>query len=306
MKKLALALLLLLLSCDTPTLPTPPTIPDPQPPAPPQRVDAPFSWAAYRGDSAFALVGYDEGHIERIIREGLARGFNTPRVCAETEYWDDSGFLKRVPRDIQAVRRLLETAARIEGAQVLLVADCTLKGPVPIPEQKEWIREVARLVQREQYQNVAVQVWNESWNCRGRGWGDHCPSRGDVIDMIRTVRQHGIQYVGDDDHICIGEADVPHRVTGEATFYAFHPCREVNGKPWDPDVSFLRRMVAANPGAPVVLDETVAYSETECRGLRTCDKERIYRYRAAAREAGVPWTFHADYGLEAREFPWWP
>jgi len=268
----------------------------------PPRVDSPFSWADYRGFSAFALVGYEPEHVRAVYAQAMASGWNTARVCAETEFWDNTGFLKQVPRDLVAVDRLLDTVARIKGAQVLLIGDCTIKSGNPAqtdPVGEAWNQQVVDLLQQKQYQNVALEVVNEGWHPFYKA------SRQSVLRRIDYARSRGVQ-AGSDDHICLGEANVPHYLLGRADFYTFHPCRtDARDNPWDPPASFLEKVGTVNGHA--YLSETVAYSEIEAGGLRTQDRGRIERYiETCASVPGCRFTYHSDFGLEAGYYPWFP
>src|SRR5574341_2252685 len=84
-------------SSATPTGPTdPPSTttapPDPPPIAP--RVDAPFSWDTYHGFTAFALghPGQTEQDVQGLFAEAMSHGWNTARICSETEFWSGDGY----------------------------------------------------------------------------------------------------------------------------------------------------------------------------------------------------------------------
>lgn len=290
------------LACQDSTVtgPTPtPSVPTPEP-APRPRVDQPFSWDYFQGFTAFALghPAQTEADVERLFAEAMAYGWNTARVCAETENWDgEPSYLVKKPRDLERLRWLLDVIARIHGAQVLLIGDCTLKGPVPEPEKREWARQVAEVA--SDFANVAVETHNEFDNCRGRGWGEHCPGKQDVAEHIRIYRAAGIRYVTADDRFCQGP-DEPKTYQFRlanigATPADFHPCREVNRRPWDPSLRELRRLAAYN--GTFVLSETVALGDVsgQCDGLRTCDMARIQAYvDACAQVPECRFTYHSE------------
>ena len=276
------------------------------------RVDQPFSWDAYQGFTAFALghPGQTDEDVKRLYAEAMSHGWNTARICAETEFWPgDAGYPVK-PRDPESLETLLDQVARIPGAQVILVANCTLKGPVPIPEQIQWVGQVAEVASR--LNNVALQVVNEFDNCSGRGWGPHCPDKQDVRAMIELAKQKGVQYVTSDDSLCLGPDTSKTYTFRLANIGAhppdFHPCREdLRGRPWDPDERFLRRVAQFN--GMFVISEPVAWMDYsgECAGLRTCDKDRIDRAIAAC--AAVPecrWTYHSENLLAGESPTYWP
>jgi hypothetical protein len=305
-------------------------------------VDAPFSWGAFRGFTAFALghEGQTEADITALYSVAMSRGWNTGRICAETENWDGDARYPKKMRDLARLRWTLDVIARIPGAQVLLIGDCTLKGPVPEPEKREWARQVAEVAMGRggdvvipAFQNVAIETHNEFDNCRGRGWGPHCPGKQDVRAHIEIYRGAGIQYVTADDSLCVGpdrRETYAFRLSNIGAWPAdFHPCREVRDEPWDPlregplsdqellqrygplavgDTHFLEQLVRYN-GGTALLSETVAWMDdgSVCDGLRTCDQGRIQSY--VDRCASVPgclFTYHSQY-LLAGEIPtWWP
>lgn len=301
-------------ACDnTPVGPTAPSpIPPPiEVPSIPPRVDQPFSWANYHGFSAFGLFAHDEATVDRTITEAMLHGWNTPRVCAETENWDDGAFTPIVLRDRIQLRLWLDHLARIPGVQVLLIANCTLKGPTDMVSQMAWAEAVAEVA--SDYPNVALEMVNEFDNCSGRGWGPYCPGKQDVRQMIEAARRRGVAEVSSDDAVCWGP-DVPKTYEFRlwnigATFADFHPCRTKGREPWDPPTNFLEQLVDRNRGM-AVLSETVAFddSDLECdSGLRTCDKGRIERAIAAcAAVPGCKFTFHSMSGLRGADYSWWP
>ena len=282
-------------------------------PAERPRVDADFSWDHYQGFTAFALGHPDqtEQDISGLFAEAMAHGWNTARVCAETEFWDgDPSYLVRKPRDLERLEWLLDTIARIPGAQVLLIGDCTLKGPVAENEKRGWSSNVAAIAAT--FRNVAIETHNEFDNCRGRGWGPHCPGKQDVAAHIAIYRAAGIRYITADDGFCKGPNVAKTYQFRLANIGAwppdFHPCRGSNLSPWDPDQHFLSRVAAFN-GTPFVLSETVAWGDVtgQCTGLRTCDQERINRYIAdCAAVPGCRFTYHSEALLGGSSPGWWP
>lgn len=340
-------LLWVLSGCDHGTISGPtPTTTTTAPPEQAPRVDQPFSWDHYQGFTAFALgePGQTEADIMGLFAEAMAHGWNTARVCSETENWDgDPPYLVRKPRDPERLRWTLDIIARIPGAQVLLVGDCTMKGPVPESEKRSWARLVAAVVSgvsiqgtvsaTEPFKNVAIETHNEFDNCRGRGWGPHCPGKQDVSAHVAIYRSAGIEFVTADDSLCAGPDERKtylFRLSNIGAWPAdFHPCREVRDVPWDPlregpmsnaellsrygplavgDTYFLQRLVEVN-GGTALLSETVAWADISgvCDGLRTCDPERIQSYvdRCAA-VRGCKFTYHSELLLGGQRPTWWP
>lgn len=311
MKRALLAVLLAILlspiSCDSSTVtgpsPPPPTTTTTIPSIP--RVDEWFTWGNFHGFSMFAGLRLDEGEIRAAFGQSMAKGWETPRVCAETEFWPGTDDYPRIPRNLTLLRSFLETVATIQGAQVLLMANCTLKhGGLGWEEQRQWNTAVAEVA--VDFKNVAIEVVNEPWHHLHfffRKWGL-------VRQLIREAQAVGVLEVGADDHICKDRA-LRHELLSTVNFPSFHPCREVNGNIWDPRAAYLERLVAAN-GGMAILTETVAWDDNgdQCdHFLRTCDKDRIqsYIYRCN-RTAGCGFTFHSEDGLAARVpysyFPW--
>lgn len=315
MAKLAFLLVMLILTgCDSPVDFTPPPTPPPPsiPPEDPPRVDAPFSWTYYRGFTAFALQPED---TPALFAEALSHGWNTARVCSETEFWDEGeGAYPRRPRNVERVRGILEAAARIPGAQVLLIGDCTLKRQVPLSGAAEWAQQVAALA--NDYENVAIETHNEFANCRGRSdWGgraEWCPGKQDVAEHIQIYRSAGIAEVTADDDLCWGPDEAKtyqFRLQNIGASPAdFHPCRNTSrGDPWDPSTAFLEKVIQHN-GAPILLSETVAWADNtgRCDGLSTCDQARIQAYADRCKALGVLFTFHSRELLAGRKPTWWP
>lgn len=304
--------LLLLAACDS-TLPTVPSIPEvpafPVAPVPPPRVDTEFTWETMAGYTAFALgePEQSEEEVRAFVAAHMANGWNTARVCAETEYWDEQPFyLIRKPRDPERLRWTLEILASIPGAQVLLIGDCTLKGAVPEAEKRDWARMVAGIA--KDYKNVAIETHNEFDNCRGRGWGPHCPGKQDVAEHIRIYKNAGIPYVTADDSLCYQDFQ-PNGILGfrltnvNAWPPDFHPCRNNEEGPWDPNFTQLDKLYKVN--GMFLLSETVAWGDDgQCSGLRTCDKDRIQSFidrcsqvDALHGERGCKFVFHSVNGL---------
>ena len=295
---------------DTPTFPTPPPEPPPVVEAP--RVDQPFSWEYYQGFTAFALGSPEQAEydVQSLFAGALSHGWNTARICSETENWDNSSYLVRKPRDTDRLEWLLDLIARIPGTQVLLIGDCTLKGPVPEPEKREWARQVAQVARK--FQNVAIETHNEFDVCRGRDWGPHCPGKDDVAAHIRIYKEAGIQYVTANDSLCAGPDErktYQFRLANIGAYPAdFHPCRNVRNTPWDPSRQYLQRLVELNSGI-ALLSETVAFGDVSgnCSGLRTCDKLRIEKYIAdCAAVPGCKFTYHSEALLAGWPPGWWP
>jgi len=282
------------------------------PPERPPRVDQPFLWDRYRGFTAFALghPGQTEADIQSLFAEAMAHGWNTARRCAELENWDGTAEYPQMPRDIERLRWFLDVVARIPGAQVLLIGDCTLKGPVSEPEKREWAAQVAQIAR--EFHNVAIETHNEFDNCRGRGWGPYCPGKADVREHVKIYRDAGIQYVTADDSLCWGPDErktYEFRLENIGAWPAdFHPCRERHNEPWDPTEGFLNRVRDFN-GEPFVISEPVAWMDYSgrCDGLRTCDQTRINTaIKACAAVSGCRWTFHSENLLAGKSPTWWP
>lgn len=309
----ALFVLLSLASCRDPeagpVAPTPSTTSSVAPPPPASPTT--FSWENYRGFSAFALLAQPDASIEDAFREAGAHGWNTARVCAETEFWDGAYPYLRVPRDLERLRSALDVVARIPDAQVLLIGNCTLKRQVSLAEQFEWNQGVARVVRS--FKNVGLEVVNELDNCRGRSdWGGRdsfCPGKQDARVMIDAARTAGVHEVTLDDGLCAGDFTLEFRFFNIGARPAdFHPCRTRASKPWDPPADFLHDVVSKNRGL-VLLSETVGYADVsgDCGGLRTCDEARIQAYvdRCGA-NPGCLFTFHSEAGLAGSGWTWWP
>ena len=309
--RLPLLVLFSLLSCDAFDIPTRPgdKFPPPPPPLPqPEIVAAPFDFASLRGYSAFALVGCTREERRALLFEGLAHGFNTPRVCGETEYWDGGpdDDHPRFPRNLGSLRELLDDAARISGVQVLLVPNCTLRDSVPVAEQIEWDRQVRALVVATGYPNIAVEVVNEFWH------PDSLIGKQPIAAMIAAWNAAGIP-TGTDDSVCRDDFTLQHRLFGHAAFYSFHPCRTIQEglhsvRPWDPDFNWLRRLQGANGSRPVMISESVCYADpNEYGGLCTADRSRVQNALNAALATGVGWVYHSREGLRAKPpYSWWP
>jgi hypothetical protein len=295
MKNLIIVMALIFMACNsdiTPTTPTPlpnpPGMVDEPPTPPPARVDAPFSWESFAGFTAFALghPGQTEEDIRGLYFDGLSRGWNTARICSETEFWDGNALYPRKPRDAARLRWLLDTIATIPGAQVLLIGDCTLKRQVPLGEALNWARTVAAIA--GEYENIAIETHNEFANCRGRSdWGGSaafCPGKQDVATHIQSYRNAGISSVTADDRIAYGDFpdNIQFRFSNIGARPAdFHPQRDrVLGtdSPWDPARRQIRQLYEAN--GMVLFSEIVALGDATgaCKGLRTCDMGRIQTF----------------------------
>lgn len=321
MKWWELILTLLLSGCDNPVdmgPPTSPIAPTTTSVAPgPPRVDAPFTWQYYHGFTAFASgePSQSESDVRMLFAVAMAHGWQTARKCSETEFWSGTAALPIMPRDLERLKWWLEIVATIPGAKVLLIGDCTLKGPVPEQEGRNWARQVAALA--SQYENVAMETHNEYRNCAGRGWGPYCPTRGDVREHVKIYRDAGIQHVTADVGICKGDSRELFDLARVGAAPAdFHACREVplgSGRPWDPNKRFLRELVAVN--GMVLLSETVAWTDNSgiCDGLRTCDKQRIRDFIRVCAEVdqenggmGCKYTLHSQDLLAGLPPTWWP
>lgn len=292
---------LILVSCDhpgSPPIPTPTTITTT---IDLPRLDEPFSWDGHAIFSSFPLVGRNPDHIRAIYAQALGNGYTIGRVCAETQNWD--GELPTVPADIEVVRSFLETVARIPGAQVLLITNCTLKGPVPFDFQDDWNTRVSQLAAG--YRNVAIEVENEWRQCRNRGWGPYCADVSRIMGWIREVKGRGLQG-GADDSFC-GGGIFRHELLRLVSFPSFHPCRtDENDNPWDPAPGTLARLVIENRGQ-AVLSETVCYSDRFDGGLYTSDKSRVERYLSNCKSTpGCVWNFHSEDGLVGELARWMP
>lgn len=273
-------------------------------PAPLPRLDQPFVWGP--GFTSFALghPGQTESDVRSVFSAHRANGINTARVCSETEFWPNTWPLIVKPRDISRLRWLLEVVATMPGAQVLLIGDCTLKGPAPESEKRDWARSVAQVA--SEFKNVAIETHNEFANCAGRGWGPHCPGKQDVRAHVEIYRDAGIQHVTADDRLCkedFAEGGIlEFRLANVGARPAdFHPCREVNGKPWDPSLGNMRTLRQKH--GEVLLSETVAWGDDgDCDGLRTCDPARMQQIMDNCTASGVHCVTHSVAGL-AGEIP---
>jgi hypothetical protein len=319
MKKLLIAIAMVLASCNGTDITTPdpidipiPDVPGDDAPPPLARVDAPFSWEHYQGFTAFALgkPGQTEEDIRDLYSRAMQYGWNTARICSETEFWDGSrSYLPTKPRDAERLDWLLQTIATIPGAQVLLIGDCTLKRQVPLEEARAWARVVAETA--SSFRNVAVETHNEFANCRGRKeWGGSaafCPGKIDVAEHVRIYRAAGIEYVTADDRLHPDDfpGDIGFRLANVGAWPAdFHPERSgpynSQGSP-DPWRRQLRLVYERN--GLFLLSETVALGDVSgsCSGLRTCDLGRIQKYIDECAivdfengERGCKFTFHSE------------
>lgn len=340
-RALLLAVIAVLWACNdsgpigpTPTPPPDTTITVPVDPWLGPRVDSNFDW---QGASFSAFATLDESHDDRQIYEStmlmLSHGINKRRMCAETEFWGGDWPYLKVMRNPERLRHVLDVIARIPGAQVIVVANCTLKGPVPIQEQHNWAWLVAKTVagmtcnahgscyeQGDPFRNVGIEVINEMDQCRGRGWGPYCYGKNDVRLDIDMFHANGVQNVTSDDHICLGDSTYEFRFTNIQAWPAdFHYCRETRQGPWDPiqasqaldGDNFLDQVIRANGGF-VYFGETVAFNELsdDCAGLRTCDIGRVQAHfdRCLVAHRGQCATnFHSIAGLAGDgwiEIPW--
>jgi len=298
-----LILVMLAVGCESSTPPTHvTTVPHTTTSAPRSPETEPFSWERYRGFSAFALAGKSAPEITATWSQARAAGFNTARVCSETENWGDDEWHPRVARDPSSVERLLSTTAEVTGAQLLLMLDCTMKHSVDDAEGEAWTATVLEIVERGRYLNVALEVVNEWWH------PFYFVSRASLERRLDLARRSGLQY-GTDDHFCGGDRPLRHEFLGSVSFASFHPCRtDELGAPWDPGRLLLERLVGENGGL-AILSETVAYDDSgqDCTGLFTCDRERIERYMARCETtAGCRFTFHSRAGLRATGYSWFP
>lgn len=285
------------------------------------RVDAPFSWNSFHGFTAFALghPAQTELDIRLLYGEAMMHGRNTGRICSETEFWDLSQpYLYSKPRDIIRLKWLLDIIASIPGAQVLLIGDCTLKGPVPEYKSRNWARAVASLA--AEYENIAIETHNEFKSCPGRGWVPHCPTRSDVAVHVQIYRAAGLEFVTVNQAVCkpdLENGTLRFRLFGIGVWPAdFHPCRDWprgSKVPWDPDLRFLRELVTVN--GMTLLSETVALGDVTgvCSGLRTCDHDRIQRFvddcgRVDEENSGegCKFVFHSERLLGGDPPDWWP
>ncbi len=304
-----IVLLATLISCgDSPVAPTPPP-PPVEEPQPPPRVEADFSWDYYQGYIFFGAgaPGCQEPEdVANNALEMLQVGWNSPQICAETEFWDSGcgGPYPRKPRDLERLRAILDKLARIPGVQPVVVGNCTIKRQVPLSEQAEWARQVAQVV--AEFRNVAVFTHNEFDNCRGRSdWGGnaaYCAGKQDVAEHIRIYKAAGVRYVTADDSFRPPKPSDPPSLTYGfrlknigAWPASFHPDRTKDGHPWDPSLHQLRQLAEYN--GLFVLSETVAFADFsgQCGGLRTCDIGRIEAY--IDRCAQVPecrFTLHGE------------
>lgn len=308
MRKLEIFVLLLsLLACDTPII-TGPSDPPPPPPItdPPPRVDELFDWNSYRGYSAFGLLAHNDETILATIRYAKALGWNGPRICAELENWEDDYYYPRVPRRTNRLNEVLDLLAREPGVQVLLVGNCTLKGPATYEAQAEWNRTVANIA--AQYKNIAYEVVNEYENCASE-WGPYCPGEREIERYIMEARAEGIQWVGADMGLSPGGARTSPLWALGATFVSWHPARTHHDLPWDPPDSLLAKVARLNRGT-VYLTETVAFDDSseQCDDpLRTCNLERVQNVISTCFSvAGCNAVYHSLAGLRGEGYTWFP
>jgi len=287
----------------TPTSSTPEPTPTTTVPAKPPRVDQPFRWDGASGFSLFGGLKLEESEIERIFSQARNARRDTARVCAETEFWPDVEDYPRTPRDLDRLDAFLDTVARIPGAQVLLMSNCTLKhGGLGWEPQRKWNREVAKVA--SEYQNSAIEVVNEPYH-----YGHFFHRKEELVrQLIREARAASGLMVGADDSFCTKADNLRHYLYSSVSFASFHPCRNTGSEPWDPPKSHLRELVEQNGGL-AVLSETVAWDDNgdECdHFLRTCDRERIRSYeRRCEATPGCVFIFHSEDGLAARvPFSW--
>ncbi len=263
-----------------------------------------FTWDTFHGFSMFAGLRLGESEIRAAFAQSMGSGWETPRVCAETEFWPGTEAYPRIPRNLALLRSFLEVVATIPGAQVLLMGNCTLKhGGLGWEAQRQWNQDVARVA--VDFKNVALEVVNEPWHYRHffyRKWGL-------VRQLIREAQAVGVREVGADDHVC-KDRSLVHELLGVVTFPSFHPCRNIGDNIWDPRRQWLERLIDVNGGL-AVLTETVAWDDNgdQCdHFLRTCSKTRIQSYvNRCNATPGCKFTFHSEDGLAARiPYSWFP
>jgi hypothetical protein len=288
--------------------------PDPEPPPVtttttieepdiPPRVDQEFTWDGASGFSLFAGLRLDEQEIRTIFVQAHNARRNTARVCAETEFWPDNENYPAVPRSVETLRFFLDTVARIPGAQVLLINNCTLKHSSNFKMQEEWNIKASQVA--GEFKNVAIEVVNEPQRHL-----DYFHDKEHLVrQLIRDARRHsgGLQ-VGADDSFHRSSTNLRHYLLSSVDFASFHPARTSNNQPWDPNRAYLRNVKEANPGKQIVLSETVGWDDNgdQCTNwLRTCERERIIYYERRCEREGIIFFFHSEDGLAARvPFSW--
>jgi hypothetical protein len=265
----------------------------------------------------------------------MAKNWNTFEICSETEFWDEGACTTypRKPRDPERLKWTLDIIARIPGAQVALIGNCTLKRQIPLDQQLKmiangtpvkslgvnvsdsevsaWHNIVARVVTENDFKNVAIFTHNEFDNCAGRAdWGGrpgNCAGKEDVKQHIRDYRNAGIAVVTADDSFSWPRPGDSEKLTYEfrlanigAWPASFHPDREKNGQPWDPSPHMLEQLARWN--GTYILSETVALMDYSgrCDGLRTCNVVRVERFIAncaAVSNGQCKFTLHGENNL---------
>lgn len=293
--------------CDSAAGPSPP--PDPvtttttSVPEGPPRVDQEFTWDWAAGFSLFAGLRLEEHQIRSLFAQARNARRNTARVCAETEFWRGDESYPAIPRSAEKLRAFLDVVARIPGAQVLLINNCTLKHSSNFKMQEEWNIRASRVA--GEFKNVAIEVVNEPQR--------HLDFFHDkehlVRQLIREARTHsgGLQ-IGADDSFHRSSTNLRHYLFSSVDFVSFHPARTSHDRPWDPNRADMREVKDANPGKQVVFSETVAWDDNgdNCSNwLRTCERERIINYERRCEREGIVFFFHSEDGLAARvPFSW--
>lgn len=303
MKRLVLALALVLITCDSNfTGPEPVTLPAPPPPLgdapPPEPVFNPgidFSWmAAGRGILLFPATQSTELQVRRLHNKLLAASWPQPivyHVCAEVADWGHTRWNDGPPafgrENLDNLTNYLDTTADM-GALVLLDAVCTIRDTAPFERINDFVALVAE--RARDYNHVALHVANEHWHP-----ASHVRNISQVRAMRDTLRNHGFMgpIGADDKSISLKDVTYNPGLKRLGMWPDFHPPRNP-----PPGRGFMRGLVAANPWGRVVISEPIAYSvEYGHEDCCTADKEVILRNMRNAEAEGIVWFYHGTDNL---------
>jgi len=286
------------------TAPDIPIVPPPPTQEPDFNAGPMFSLTDVHGFSAFALPTQHENIQRMVLRQARRHGYNTARICAETQSWPGGLLPKGRGIEDGALDDLKQTLHILaeEDMYGLIIVVCTVKEDrTPFRKIESWALNVATATR--DYHNLALEAVNEYDHPRSSI--DHS----EVTYLIRLLKRRSGHLVSTD--LSLGWPSGKYRYDGGlgSDFPDFHPWRTSGNAPQDPTPSQIEDIVGQNGGL-AVLSETTAYgsaSDVETFGwhLVTESQARIQRYADSCRpERGCVFFFHSVEGLTANGFSW--
>lgn len=227
----------------------------------------------YNAELGYAdAKAFESQYIVRVIREMMAKGFNTGRIGAQTDGWcDNSAFYLPCGPAVYSeewetnLKGMLELTSRIPGFYVQLIPTFTHKGDSCGKKcLVELTKRVVKIVQKKGYKHIVWEAFNEFWHPSTRGGNNlNSGTLSAVMDALPRPRGTDFPDNGKEGDEWRGNPkdSIGRTAKNMMDYMAFHPSR-------NPEPTVRAYLESMNSFSRTVLfDETVSWISIAEQGM---------------------------------------